>query len=447
MTSRDEELRRDQSAEHYLLGRSMVSRLQPTLSLAARVLGFPTVMVNILNRDTQHTITGLGLDDLLTTPREQAICDAVIRGGEPLVVPDATADPRFADFPSVRDGTLTTYVGVPLIGRESLPIGVLCVLDAKAREVDEDQVARLVEFGRVVEDQLDLLRRLEGQRRPGSLATGQLAAAISDGEIVAWYQPVVELATGRRVGFEALARWVHPSGFVDEPDSFVPLAGDSDLIIDLDLAVMRQAMEQLQRWQQADPDLRMSVNLSSRHFDQSGSIDTVVGVVKDAGVACSSVTLELTETERLSSGNADGAFVRELQQRGFRVLLDDFGTGWSSLQYLLRLPADGVKIDRVMSLALGSRTGDALTRAITALANDLGLTTVIEGIETEEQARLAQGMGYQFGQGYLWSRPLPGAQIDAGVTRLPVASSSLAHCVSTIVDGTGPERNGTFPTG
>ncbi len=374
-------------------------------------MGFPTAMVNILDEDTQHTITQVGLVDRITTPREDALCDEVIRTGRPMVIEDAASDSRFGHSRWVSSGALRTFVGVPLMGRESLPIGVICVVDPEPRQVDADQLARLIEFGKVVEDQLDLMRRLKGQLQQGAVATAELARAIRLGEIVPWYQGTVELSTGRVVGYEALARWVRPSGEVVSPNSFIPLAEDSDLIIDLDLAVIGQAMADLHRWQISDPALRMSVNLSSRHFDRPDWITTVTAAVTTAGVRPESVSLELTETEHLPAGDSDGMFVDQLQQRGFRVLLDDFGTGWSSLEYLLRLPADGIKIDRVMSLALGTPIGDALVGAIARLARNLNLSLTVEGIETPRQAALALAMGCQFGQGYLWSRPVPAADV------------------------------------
>ena len=122
--------------------------------------------------------------------------------------------------------------------------------------------------------------------------------------------------------------------------------------------------------------------------------------------------LELTETSQLSAATSDGAFVKELQALGFRVWLDDFGTGWSAMDYLLRMPADGVKIDRAISVALGTHVGNALTRSLTTLADELGLSTTIEGIETAENAKLARDLGCRFGQGYLWSAPVPALHID-----------------------------------
>lgn len=406
---------RSRSARHYLLGGTSATRLQVTIALAARTLGFPVAMINILDEDTQHTISLLGTDDTMSTPREVALCDTVVRSGQPLVVEDAAADLRFAHFPAVTGRNVGTYIGVPLTGRESLVVGALCVIDPLPRPVRQEQLARLAEFGSIVEDQLDLMRRLNDQRRIGTVVTDELAAAIHRGDVIPFYQPIVELATSRIVGFEALARWRHPSGGseveITDPSRFIPLAEDSDLIIDLDLTILSQAARDLARWQHHSPHLRLNVNLSGRHFDHGNLVAGIHQVVTEAHVSPESINLELTETAHLSERSST-SMVRELRDAGFGVWLDDFGTGWSSLEYLLRMAVTGVKIDRALSVALGSRIGDALTLSVTGLARELGLKTTIEGIETAEHATIARDLGCDYGQGYLWSRPVPAERIE-----------------------------------
>lgn len=413
--SDDQDRRRERSARHYLIDASYASRLSTTLVLAARALDFPNAMVNILDAEYQHTISSAAGVDRALHARSETFCDTVIRTNGPLVVEDATVDPRFSRHQSVIDSEIGTYIGIPLVGRESLVVGSVCVIDPRARQVTPEQVARLTEFAGIVEDQLDLIRRLREQRQVGMDATAALEEAIRSGEIVPWYQPMIDLTTGRTIGYEALARWEHPDGRVDEPDTFVPLAEDSDLVIDLDLAVMRRALQHLHELQLTDPEMRMSVNLSGRHFHHSDWFTAICDVAQDAGVAPETIDLELTETFQLTAGFYDGSVVQQLRERGFRVVLDDFGTGWSSLEYLLRLPANGLKIDRAVSAALGSAIGDALIRAVTGLARDLGLVTVIEGIETMEQAGHARRLGCDFAQGFYWSGPLPAVDCPASL--------------------------------
>jgi EAL domain-containing protein (putative c-di-GMP-specific phosphodiesterase class I) len=410
--SDDSDEQRSRSARHYLTGGLSSTRLQTTIALAARSVSFPTAMINILDEDTQHTISLPGTEKR-ATPREMALCDTVVRTGEPLVVEDAGADDRFAQFPSVTAGDVASYVGVPLRGRESLIIGALCVVDTEPRVVGSQDVARMQEFGSVVEDQLDLMRRLNSQRRVGAVVTQELAAAVSSGQIVPWYQPIIDLHSGDMVGVEALARWQHADGEVSDPARFIPLAEDSELIVDVDLAVIRQAAQDVGRWQDQLPELRLSVNLSGRHFDRHDFLPPIELAIADGGVAPETVDLELTETTQLDS-RVNTATVRRMRDAGFGVWLDDFGTGWSSLEYLLRMPVTGVKIDRALSLALGSRLGNALTTSVTSLAAELNFQTTIEGIESSDQAALALDLGCNYGQGYLWSAPVRGSDLLVG---------------------------------
>jgi EAL domain-containing protein (putative c-di-GMP-specific phosphodiesterase class I) len=404
--------RQARSANHYLDASSHVSSLQTTVLIAARTLGFPVAMVNILDEHEQHVISAVGHPIGVTMPRELSICDEVVRTGQPVVTVDAARDSRFAHVPHVLRGEVGTYVGVPLSGRESVVIGALCVLGPRPHSMGPDDVGRLQDFARIVEDQLDLTRRLHEQRLQPSVVGAEIAGAIRAGYIVPWYQPVVELSSGTVIGFEALARWNHPVlGWLD-PNTFVPFAEDSDLIVELDHSIMRQAMADLARWTEDAPALRMGVNLSSRQFDRPDWAETIRAVMTDSGVSPTLVDLELTETVRLAPHHSDGGFVRTLQAMGFTVWMDDFGTGWSSLEYLLRLPVDGIKIDRVMAVALGTPIGNAVTRAVSGLATDLGLAITIEGVATTEQADVARQLGCNTAQGYLWSRPVPADEID-----------------------------------
>ncbi len=411
-----QESTRARSARHYLIDGPLAQRLQATLSLVAQSMGFPVVRVNIVDQDTQHTISMFGIGDASAIPRAEAFCDAVVRTGRPLRVEDAAHDPVFSQFPSVAAKEIGAYLGVPLKGRESFIVGAVCVIDSHHRAIDDDLQARLADFATIVEDQLDLIRRLKEQRLEGDVATTELARAIRSSEIVPWYQPVVDLNNGETVAYEALARWEHPSGAVDDPRQFVQIAEDSDLIIELDLAVIRRALRDLSRWQQVNPSLRMSVNLSARHFDHPECVKKLYSAATDAAVSPGSVYLELTETMRLTPSRTHIAgVVQQLRDIGFRVWLDDFGTGWASLDHLLWLQVDGIKIDRAVTVALGTPIGDALTNAVTGLAHALGLRTTIEGIETEHSAELGRARGCDYGQGYLWAPPLPAAVIDGGL--------------------------------
>ncbi len=413
------ESRRVRSAQHYVVDGPLTDRLETLLGLASQAVAFPIVRVNIVDGDTQHTIRLFGAGDPTSVARSDAFCDTVVRTGCPVLVDDAVNDPRFADFPAVVSGQIGAYLGIPLLGRESMVIGAICVIDPGSRTIDEDQVERLTQFAKVVEDQLDLIRRLQEQRLEGEVATAEVSRAIQAGEIVPWFQPVVDLATGATIGFEALARWEHPVRGVDNPRRFVPLAEDSDLIIDLDLAIIRRAVADLRGWHHIQPELRLSVNLSARHLNNPNTAAMLTNIVTAAGVEPASIDLELTETTRMDVRDPlIPLAVHALRHRGFHVWLDDFGTGWSSLDHLLWLAVDGIKVDRGVTVALGTPVGDALTQAVTGLASALGLQTTVEGIETEAAADLARVLGCDFGQGYLWAQPAAASAITARLAPL-----------------------------
>jgi EAL domain-containing protein (putative c-di-GMP-specific phosphodiesterase class I) len=421
------EARRSRSARHYLVDGPLIARLETLLALASQALDFPVVRVNIVDEDTQHTISLFGDGDPAAMARSEVFCDTVVRSGEPVLVDDAVTDPRFARMPAVTKGEIGSYLGVPLIGREAMVIGAVCVIDSGRRSIQPEQLHRLSEFAKVVEDQLDLIRRLHEQRVEGGVVTAEVARAIRDGEIVPWYQPVVDLRTGETLGFEALARWEHPVRGVDDPRRFVPVAEDSDLIIELDLAVIRCALADLKKWQRFRPTLRVSVNLSARNLDSPDCAAVLQQAAADAGIPPSAVDLELTETTRMNAQNENiPRVVHQLRQLGFEVWLDDFGTGWSSLDQLLWLPVDGIKIDRAVTVALGTPVGDALTSAVTGLAAALGLRTTIEGIESQCSADLARDRGCDYGQGYLWAEPAPSATIT-GILAAPPAGMHNGH--------------------
>ncbi len=453
------ESRRSGSARHYLIDGPLTARLQTILTLLSRAVDFPVVRINVLVDDTQYTISLVGGADPAAVPRSASFCDTVVKTGRPVEVDDAATDPRFAAFAAVVSGDIGSYLGVPLIGRESLIIGAICAIDPGLRVITADELHRLTEFGKVVEDQLDLIRRLREQRLDGEVVSAEVARAIRDGEIVPWYQPVIDLATGEIVGFEALARWDHPNRGIEDPRRFVPVAEDSDLIVELDLAVIRRALADLKRWQRSHPALRISVNLSARHFYDADCVASLLRATADAGVYPSSVDLELTETTRPDIKNILTArVVHRLREAGFKVWLDDFGTGWSALDHLIWLRVDGVKIDREVALALGTPVGDALTLAVTGLAAAVGLRTTIEGIWSQTNADLARDRGCDYGQGYFWAQPAPAGTIDdmlarpqpvqsrratplKGGSTAPTASSCCAPTPMTVTGQRYPVRS------
>ncbi|MFT4167134.1 MAG: EAL domain-containing protein [Microlunatus sp.] len=242
-------------------------------------------------------------------------------------------------------------------------------------------------------------------------AAVEIAAALAAGEFRPWYQPIVELATDRVVGVEALVRRHHPSGAVETPASFLPVAERSDLVLDIDRTILRQALADLAGWLRLRPDFRVSVNLSGRQLDRPELPAELTAAVAAAGLAAGTIDLEITETTRPENPAVNRDVITRLRDLGYAVRYDDFGTGWSSLPELIRMPVDGIKLDRGFADHLGTRIGDAVIGALVAAGDQVGFTVTIEGIEQREQAERARTLGCHYGQGFWWSRPRPGVDI------------------------------------
>jgi EAL domain-containing protein (putative c-di-GMP-specific phosphodiesterase class I) len=229
-------------------------------------------------------------------------------------------------------------------------------------------------------------------------------------ELVVHYQPIVDIHEDQIVGFEALARWRHPTRGLLSPISFIPFAEESDLINRIDSLVLTAASAQLRSWQLEypdGPDLAISVNVSSRRLIDLTLADDVAVVLEDVGLAPSSLILEITESAMMRDTEVAAQNLGVLKSLGVRIALDDFGTGYSSLSYLERLPIDILKIDRSFVSTVEQNQGQVgLAPAIVQLAHTLGHTTIAEGIENEAQVVHLRQMGCQYGQGYHLGFPL-----------------------------------------
>ncbi|GAB7039599.1 MULTISPECIES: putative bifunctional diguanylate cyclase/phosphodiesterase [Catenuloplanes] len=259
------------------------------------------------------------------------------------------------------------------------------------------------------------------QRTRESILADLLEHAVEAGQLGVHYQPIVDLATGRTVGVEALARWQHPDfGFLP-PSEFVPIAERSNLIHAIGMHVLAEAAGQVRAWQarqHTDP-LQLSVNLSPRQLLKHDIVTDVVAVLERTGLSPAHLTLEITETAIVDTERAAPILAR-FRALGVRIAIDDFGTGYSSLQYLLGLPIDGLKIDRAFVTQLDSTTrGAAVAEAVVRLGQILGLDTVAEGIESPAQVAELQLLGCTSGQGYLFSPPRPAAEIEDSLNLIP----------------------------
>jgi diguanylate cyclase (GGDEF)-like protein len=229
-----------------------------------------------------------------------------------------------------------------------------------------------------------------------------LGLAVQRGELVVHYQPLVGLSDGRLAAFEALVRWRHPTRGMLPPASFVPLAEETDLIIEIGRTVLDEACVQARVWNTA-----VSVNLSGRQLEQADLVEVVAGALARSGLPPEQLWLEITETVLMHDTEATIERLRALKALGVRLAVDDFGTGYSSLRYLRRFPIDLLKIAKpfVDGVASGPE-GAALARTIIELGVSLGLRTVAEGIEGAAELAQLRRMGCDLGQGFLFAEPL-----------------------------------------
>jgi diguanylate cyclase (GGDEF)-like protein len=245
-------------------------------------------------------------------------------------------------------------------------------------------------------------RRLEDEQ--------ELREAIANDEITAWFQPEVELATGRIVGAEALARWAHTTG-IREARTFVPLAEESGLVFALDDAIVSKAVEAraaLATLGVVDDNFRIWCNVSANQLTRARPTERLAGLLDRSGCDPNLIGIEITETAILPDVAAAAREIAAAKNLGIKVALDDFGTGHSSLTLLRSLPIDKVKIDQTFVRELaGDPRVVAIVRGVINLADELGLDVVAEGVETAEQARLLGELGCNYAQGYLWAHAMP----------------------------------------
>ena len=244
-----------------------------------------------------------------------------------------------------------------------------------------------------------------------------LRKAIHKDEFENHYQPIVDLRTSAIVGFEALIRWNHPQLGLIYPGSFISIAEETGLIVPITQLTAQRACGDLCYWQDQLQDklkLTMNINLSSKHFLSPTLLDDIKEILQKTGMPPEQLKLEITETALMEDADETIRLVHRLKDLGLQLVIDDFGTGYSSLSYLQRLPIDTLKVDRsfvsrIQSEPDGNRN---IVEAIISLAHRLKMVVVAEGVETEEQFAILMEMNCQFGQGFLFSKPLPKPKVD-----------------------------------
>lgn len=245
-----------------------------------------------------------------------------------------------------------------------------------------------------------------------------LRKAVERGELMLYYQPQVSLKDGRLVGLEALLRWKHPDVGLISPAEFIPVAEDSGLIVPIGRWVLRTACRQVATWRDAGlGPINVSVNLSVRQTRDPHLLHDILDVLRETGVRPGQLELEITESVLMDNVNVNVDLLTRLRYEGIRLAIDDFGTGYSSMAYLKRFPIDQVKIDRTFVRDIpGNGDDEAITSAIIAMAHNLGLSVVAEGVETAAQLDFLRGAGCDIMQGYYFAEPRPADQVTAFLT-------------------------------
>lgn len=237
-----------------------------------------------------------------------------------------------------------------------------------------------------------------------------LRYALDRQEFLLNYQPIVSLTTGLLTGFEALIRWQHPERGLIPPGNFIEIAEETGLIVSIGEWVLREACQQLRRWQDKFPhaaSLDISVNLSSRQIQQSDLVDLLVKILADTGLNGQNLRLELTESMLMDRGDRTIKLLSEIKAQNIQLSIDDFGTGYSSLSYLHRFPIDGLKIDRsFVSPIVADDANHEIVRTIILLAHSLGIKAIAEGVETREQLTQLKTFGCDEAQGYFFAKPV-----------------------------------------
>jgi diguanylate cyclase (GGDEF)-like protein len=235
-----------------------------------------------------------------------------------------------------------------------------------------------------------------------------LRESLERDELVAWYQPIIDLSTGETIGAEALARWIHSEHGMIGPQHFIGMAEDTGLIVPLGEQILNQGLRHLKSWKDAGRQMQMNFNVSPRQLQVPGFISALLVKIEDAGLEPGDVVMEITESVLMDNLEGVRSMLIEAREAGLYVALDDFGTGFSSFKYLADLPADMLKLDHTLLRGIEDNERRLrLIRSIVYMTQDLGLTVVAEGIETESLEDLFRGMGPVLGQGYYYSKPLP----------------------------------------
>lgn len=295
---------------------------------------------------------------------------------------------------------ITASIGITMSnGNYTDPENVLRDADTAMYRAKERGKARFELFDSTMHSHAVALLQLENDLR----------RAIERNEFQVYYQPIICLDNDELYGFEGLVRWNHPERGLVSPDSFIPIAEETGLIVDIGRWVLHESCRQMREWQSSSPHkpLTISVNLSAKQFAQPDLIGQVKNILGETGLEAKYLKLEITESVVMKNAEIATAMLMQLCALGVHLSIDDFGTGYSSLSYLHRFPVKTLKIDRSFIGRMGQGGENSeIVRTINTLANNLGMEVVAEGVETADQLAQLKAIRCTLGQGYLFSRPL-----------------------------------------
>ena len=306
---------------------------------------------------------------------------------------------------------VTVSIGVALADGDSTPSGLLRDADTamyRAKHTGRNSSSTFTSDMREIS-----LRRVEIET--------SLLAAVDEGDLQVWYQPVHSVA-GTLIGFEALSRWHLAGRGMVPPSEFIPVAEATGLIGRLTAGVLHEGLAALAGWRARRPDLRLTlaVNIVATEMADEQLQQAINSALRDNGLPASALCLEITESALVADDPLSQRFLFRMRDQGVRLSIDDFGTGYSSLSYLTKLPVHELKVDQGFVAGLPDSSSDlTVVAAVVALAHQLGMTTVAEGVETEEQLATIRRLGCDSVQGYLLGRPMPADGIDRVLDALP----------------------------
>jgi diguanylate cyclase (GGDEF)-like protein len=365
------------------------------------VLGVIAARLTALLRGAD-TVARLAGDEFVVICEGLAVADSAVKVGE-LVVMELSRPIMIAAGAAAREVSVGASVGVAYADGHAEVIAADLVRDADVAMYRAKQCGR----GRV--EVFDDALRIAVEQR---LRTqDDLRHAIGLGQIRTYYQPIVDGTTAAVHGFEALARWQHPTRGLLGPGEFIQVAEESGLIVPLGAEILAQACAQAVRWRENRPGHsppRVAVNVASAQLAHRSFVPTVVAVLADTGLDPDMLWLEITETTIMADTEAAAETLRAIRGLGVHLAIDDFGTGYSSLTYLRRFPVETLKIDRSFVAGIGQdREDEAIVAMVLNLARALDLQVVAEGVETADQLHQLQRLGCGLMQGFYFGRPMP----------------------------------------